>query len=109
MALQHALFCLFLALASVARATSPHAACFDIVVPIEVDVNVTNFNVVPFANTYESKDFLANSIARDANISALVGNSTRLQKTYNIGLTYCSPANPKGLQILTHGIGFDRS
>jgi hypothetical protein len=109
MGLQPTLTLWFLAFVSVARATSPSATCFDIVVPTSVDVNVTTFNLVPFVSTYESKDFLVKAIVRDANVSALAIGPTRLQKTYNIGLTYCEPLNPKALQILTHGIGFDRS
>lgn len=112
MDLQRILF-FFFAFASAAQGSHPGANCFNLVVPIKVQTNVVTFNVAPFANTYESKAFLVKSIARSANLAALVGNETPLKEKYDIAVSYCEPLHygtkPKTLQILSHGFGFDKS
>lgn len=110
---QISLALLFHTLASVARGSLVHDACLDLTVPVEIDTEVLTFNIVPFANTYESKGFLVKSIARNSNPAAILGPPAALYKTYNIAISYCKPLhqNSKGitLQILSHGIGFDKS
>jgi hypothetical protein len=113
MRLQTSLVLLFHALASVASGLNAHGACLDLTLPIEVETDILTFNSVPFANTYESKGFLAKSIARNADPAAIVGPTTAQKKTYHIAISYCEPlhqnSKTRTLQIPSHGIGFDKS
>lgn len=81
MAFQSTLLPVLIAFVAIARATIPHAICFDLIMPIEVDVIVTSFNVVPFVNTFESKDLVIKTVERNANASTLIGDLVRLHKT----------------------------
>ncbi|GAB1744098.1 hypothetical protein NU219Hw_g1129t1 [Hortaea werneckii] len=42
--------------------------------------------------------------------ASILGDSQTVEGTYNIGATLCMPSgsNVKGVQLLTHGVGFDR-
>lgn len=45
-------------------------------------------------------------------MKGLMGGMEAVNGTYEIGATLCTPGNetrPKGVQILTHGVGFDRT
>ncbi|GKT65216.1 Ctr copper transporter family protein [Colletotrichum tofieldiae] len=69
---------------------------YNISVP-ETNVDVTNIMI---GLSVPGKDLSANYFVRPANIS----------KTYQLASTYCEPDSGPGrvLQILTHGVGFDR-
>ena len=84
--------------------------CFETIFPIDVDTEITTYNVAPFASTLDSKEFLVQSLARDGSPAALVGKQARLKATYDIAVQYCSPLHGgTTLQILSHGVGFDKS
>lgn len=42
--------------------------------------------------------------------ASILGDSQTVEGTYNLGATLCMPSgsNVKGVQLLTHGVGFDR-
>ncbi|KIW68511.1 hypothetical protein PV04_04451 [Phialophora macrospora] len=81
-----------------------------------VKVPVSNVTVIvpPFPelpNQYAATAFANQITIRTPSIPEV--NLTTLTKTFNISAEYCSPANPgpkaSTLQILSHGLGFNRS
>jgi pimeloyl-ACP methyl ester carboxylesterase len=85
-----------------------------------VHVHVNNVTTIvppfpPFANQYAATS-LSNSVTEQLVMpptSAPTANLSTLTRTFNISAEYCTPAQlgPKAstLQILTHGLGFNRS
>lgn len=98
------------ALATLVASAPCGPSCFETILPIDVDTEITTYNVAPFASTLDSKEFLVQSLARDGSPAALVGNQAGLKATYDIAVQYCSPLHGgTTLQILSHGVGFDKS
>ncbi|KAK6438600.1 hypothetical protein LTR95_005204 [Oleoguttula sp. CCFEE 5521] len=105
------LFSSLLLLASTALAHQ----CTDFTVPI----SVTAPTVVPpfpaFKSHYDAVDLLSALTARNAsNAPAPPPTIKNLTATFDISLRYCEPehkrhAPSKGIQVLTHGLGFDKS
>lgn len=56
---------------------------------------------------------LVNSVARTANVQNLVAGELKINRAYKINFRYCEPdrrASRNGImQVLTHGLGFDKS
>lgn len=97
----------FAALTSVAAA----AKCQNLTIPINVAARNGVFNLANPSNNIESIDFTLNLARQGHNYTAeiLAGYAT-VGGDYEIAATYCEPdAGPsKVVQVLTHGIGFDR-
>lgn len=105
LALQPIIFAILLPLA---LAAGP--LCFDFSLPVQVSTPITNFTVSPFHNNSESTSLLVNSVARTANVQNLVAGEVNISRAYNINFRYCEGASRNGImQVLTHGLGFDKS
>ena len=91
---------------------SPGYTCKSFFVPIKVN-NVTTIvpPFPPFKNSYEATAFDNSATSRLQ--STTKPNLTSITTTYNISAKYCTPDiktnNSNTLQILTHGLGFDKS
>lgn len=94
--------------AAVAASTVPYT-CVNFMVPVGVqDVTIA----VPSLNL--SDNYATTALANDLTRRGApmpTFNTSKLTKTFNISAEYCAPANmaPPTLQILSHGLGFDRS
>lgn len=86
--------------------------CQNITVPVSIEARNGYFNVTPTQTDIEVVNFLLDGTQQGLNATAevLAGYAT-VSGTYNLSTTYCTPDSGPGhaLQLLTHGIGFDRS
>ncbi|KAK5096024.1 hypothetical protein LTR70_009224 [Exophiala xenobiotica] len=98
----------FAALASTAAA----ARCQNLTIPISVSARNGQFDVKNPTDNIEATNFALRMARQGHNytMESLIGYHT-VSGDYNISATYCEPDAGPGqvLQILTHGIGFDRS
>lgn len=101
-----------------AGTTNYNGNCIDITVPIHVSVPTYPFKIPPFKNGYEATQFLLQVSKRDApaDSSSLLASPKNISTIYNISTRYCSPTsghphakNGQTVQVLTHGLGFDKS
>lgn len=96
------------ALSSVASA----ARCQNLTIPVSISARNGVFNIQNPTTNIAAIDFSLNLSRQGHNYSqeVLTGYNT-VSGNYQIAATYCEPdAGPgKVLQVLTHGIGFDRS
>ncbi|KAL4871856.1 hypothetical protein BDV12DRAFT_205706 [Aspergillus spectabilis] len=87
--------------------------CFDFSLPIHVSLPITQFNISPFEDNYESIGLLVKSVGRTANASELIAGQYNLDQSYNISFRYCEPSRRStkngAIQVLTHGLGFDKA
>lgn len=97
----------FAALASTAAA----ARCQNLTIPISVSARNGLFDVTNPTDNIEATNFALRMARQGHNytMESLNGYHT-VSGDYNISATYCEPDAGPGqvLQILTHGIGFDR-
>lgn len=106
-------FSTFTALAVLA-ATAAAKRCINATVPVEISARQPVFNLhVPQTNL-EATDFILNMTRQGRNFTELVlagYNTTRGR--YNISTQFCMPSNGSltnpTVQVLTHGIGFDKT
>lgn len=105
-----------LAVASLALLTSHAAAksCRNITIPVTVSARTGIFNIDVPSTNLEATTFAQNLTRQGGNFTdqALTGYQTT-SGTYQISTQFCQPdqsnlTNPT-LQILTHGIGFDKT
>jgi hypothetical protein len=101
---------LLVALSSLASAKE----CTDMTVSVSLSARQGVINIaIPHTNS-QVVDFVLNVTQQGQNFTdiALTGHQTT-SKTYNISARFCKPSvdpNTKpSVQILTHGIGFDKS
>ncbi|KAI1458060.1 Alpha/Beta hydrolase protein [Annulohypoxylon moriforme] len=89
--------------------------CQNLTIPITISAQNTKFNLQAPANDIEVTNFFLNLAQPGVNFTQSVLNSNdsfaTITGNYTIGATYCAPSSGPGraLQILTHGIAFDRS
>ncbi|KAI1210997.1 Alpha/beta hydrolase family-domain-containing protein [Annulohypoxylon truncatum] len=89
--------------------------CQNLTIPITISAQNTKFTLQAPANDIEVTNFFLNLAQPGANFTQTVLNTNDSVATitgnYSIGATYCEPDSGPGsaLQILTHGIAFDRS
>ncbi|XXG98410.1 uracil permease [Hypoxylon texense] len=103
---------LLASLAAVAAAKN----CMNLTVPISIAARNARFTLQAPASNIEVTDFTLNLAQPGVNYTAKVlSNGTEgpfadVSGHYTIGATYCTPSSGPGktLQILTHGIAFDR-
>lgn len=86
--------------------------CHDINIPVTISARNAVFNVAAPQTDCGVTDFILDLSQQGSNYSAavLAGYAT-VSGDYELAATYCTPDGGAGktLQILTHGIGFDRS
>ena len=87
--------------------------CSNITVPLNITARTANFNIPALVSNTDATAFVQNLTRQGENFTevALTGYQT-VAKTYNIATEFCTPseavAKSPTVQILTHGLGFDR-
>ena len=88
-----------------------HNKCVDLTIPVTVTAESLTTAFAPFQNSWESTAFIDRTVARVGTSSPLSGTKT-VTDTFSISGQYCTPtgyaAKKNTLQILTHGLGFDK-
>lgn len=105
-----------LPLLSLALLASSAAAkkCVNITVPVDISARTGVFNIKTPTTNLEATTFIQNITQQGRNFTDLVLTGYKTTAgTYNISTQYCTPSvnnvkNPT-VQILTHGIGFDKT
>ena len=88
--------------------------CVNITVPIHISARLAKFDIVVPSTNVEAIEFALNATKQGSNFTqvALKGYDTKTGD-YKISAKFCSPsiapASPPTIQLLTHGIGFDKS
>lgn len=86
--------------------------CRNITIQVSIESRNAEFSLSPAQCDSEVADFLLSAAQQGHNIttSVLTGYKT-VKGQYDIAATYCTPDGGPGkaIQLLTHGIGFDRS
>ncbi|PHH75948.1 hypothetical protein CDD82_4211 [Ophiocordyceps australis] len=99
---------ILLALASAVAAKR----CREIVVPVDISSSNTVYDVATPRTEIDTTNFFLNLARQNSNYSATIAKGHRtIQGSYKLATTYCEPDSGPGnaIQIMTHGIGFDRS
>lgn len=83
---------------------------------LDVPLTATNavFNLDVPSNNTEVTDLILNLTQAGANfVQDSQTGTNQISATYRVGATYCNPGDSadasKGIQVLSHGIGFDRT
>lgn len=103
----------FYTIAAIAAVTSVASAavCQNLTIPVSISARNGILNVLNPTNNIESIDFTLDASRQGHNytMEALAGYDT-VSGEYAIAATYCRPDHgpSKVIQVLTHGIGFDR-
>jgi pimeloyl-ACP methyl ester carboxylesterase len=88
-------------------------SCTNVTVPVTISARNANFTLDTPVDNVQTRNFLLNYASRPGyNISEQnIDGYTDISGTYNIAGTYCQPDEGAGkaLQILVHGMAFDRS
>lgn len=88
--------------------------CINATVPVDISARQAVFDIDIPSTNLEATDFALNNTKQGQNFTdiALVGYNTT-SGTYNISTQLCMPDNHNGtnptIQVLTHGIGFDKT
>jgi pimeloyl-ACP methyl ester carboxylesterase len=88
--------------------------CLNVTVPLSLSAINGAFTLSTPQSNIDVTNFILDSVMPERNITTdLLSGYTTITGTYNIRGTFCQPATPgpgqqSVLQILTHGIGFDR-
>ncbi|KAF2723183.1 hypothetical protein K431DRAFT_220490 [Polychaeton citri CBS 116435] len=86
--------------------------CQNITVPVNISARNGNFNQSAPSNNIEVTNFILDLTQQGHNYSQAVLNGYQtVSGTYTLATTFCEPDHGSGttIQLLTHGIGFDRS
>ncbi|KAM4057703.1 serine aminopeptidase, s33 domain-containing protein [Hirsutella rhossiliensis] len=86
--------------------------CKNITVPISISSRNSVINLNIPKTEIEVTNMLLEFSKRNTNYSqSIITGHTSITKDYKLATTYCEPENGPGhtLQVLTHGLGFDRS
>lgn len=95
--------------------TASAMTCTNLTVPVEVSARNGVFDIKAPQNNIEVTNFILNNSQQGTNYTAeLLKEYTTVSGKYDLAATYCVPGEntteaPNTVQILTHGIGFDRS
>jgi len=88
--------------------------CINATVPVDLSVRHAVFNLAVPQTNLEATDFIRNQTQQGRNFTntVLTGYNTTVGR-YNISTQFCMPSldnstNPT-VQVLTHGIGFDKT
>ena len=97
---------------TVALSKGGQAVCVSGFVPVTVSAKNVKYNLPVPKNQSQVTQILLDMITPGVDYADRVkGPMVDVSGTYNIGATLCTPANntkPDGVQMLTHGVGFDR-
>lgn len=98
---------------SVLPSRGGEAVCVSGIVPVQASAMNLKFNFETPANQSQvTETFLQFVTQGEGFMKNLMGGMQAVNGTYEIGATLCTPGNetkPEGVQILTHGVGFDRT
>jgi len=86
--------------------------CRDITIPISISSRNNVLDLKPLTTEIEVTNFYLNLAKQGSNHGAqLTTGQHDVEGDYKLAVTYCEPDSGPGdvLQIMTHGIGFDRS
>jgi pimeloyl-ACP methyl ester carboxylesterase len=86
--------------------------CQELTIPVSVTARNGEFDITAPSNDIEVTNFVLNLAQAGHNYTAdLLQNYVTVSGDYSIAATYCHPSSgpTEKLQILTHGVGFDRS
>jgi pimeloyl-ACP methyl ester carboxylesterase len=90
-----------------------HGKCTDLTIPITATAENVVWAFPELPNAYAVATFFNDATQWSANTSALVKGKKNVTGTFHISAKYCTPLQPSKksstLQILTHGLGFDKS
>lgn len=89
------------------------ATCVSGIVPVQASTSMNmNFNFdIPQNQSGVTQTFVTMLTSGSPFMEQLMGGMQTASGTYNISATLCTPANntkPDTVEILTHGVGFDR-
>lgn len=86
--------------------------CQNITILVNISARNGVFTISPPSNNIEATNVILNGVRQGSNATqqVLTGYAT-ISGEFKIAATYCSPdkSTSKTIQLLTHGIGFDRS
>ncbi|CAK4032900.1 alpha beta-hydrolase [Lecanosticta acicola] len=89
------------------------AVCVSGLVPVQATAMNMRFNLsLPTNQSQVTEMFVESVTSGSMAMQKIMEGTQMINGSYQIGATLCTPANntkPSGVQILTHGIGFDRS
>ncbi|QUC19190.1 uncharacterized protein UV8b_03431 [Ustilaginoidea virens] len=103
---------LALALCLASAAVASAMSCEDMTVPVSISARNGVFNLPPPASEIDVTNlFLGLSRPGNNQTADLLQGYETVSGSYRLAATYCQPDDGPGhtLQILTHGVGFDRS
>lgn len=86
--------------------------CSNFLIPVEISSRQGLFKDVPLETNLEVGAFATRFVEYQKNYTAaLLEGYQTLKGSYNISAQYCRPAtgNSSTIQLLTHGIGFDKT
>lgn len=86
--------------------------CTQFMAPIPVKATSYELAFPPFLDHYQSVAFSNALTARNASAAPpLISGSNNFTGVFNISAEYCTPSNgnSRGIQVLSHGLGFDKS
>lgn len=86
--------------------------CQNITVPVSISARNGDFDQLVPSNNIEVTNFILNLTQQGHNYSqAILQGYQTVSGTYKLATTFCEPDHGSGsvVQLLTHGIGFDRS
>ncbi|KAF2237155.1 hypothetical protein EV356DRAFT_442255 [Viridothelium virens] len=101
-----------LTLLALTLGTTTARKCQNITVPIDISARVGIFNIQAPASDIDTTNFFLNDTQQGHNFTQEILEGYRtISGKYNLAATYCAPDSGHGkvAQVLTHGIGFDRS
>ena len=84
--------------------------CINFGIPVTVSAESLTLAFPPFQNGYQAEAFLEAVVKRDPSSSPVSGTKNVTEK-FSINAQYCVPdtrKKSKTIQILTHGLGFDK-
>jgi hypothetical protein len=103
-----------LSILAIFAASAVAKRCINMTVPVDISARTAVFNLdVPQTNL-EATDFIRNQTQQGRNFTntVLMGYNTTTGR-YKISTQFCMPSNGTSrnptIQILTHGIGFDKT
>jgi hypothetical protein len=106
MAPLRAIFAVLLAGSAAAR------QCSDFLIPVDISSRQGQFKEVPVEGNLDVGAFATRFVEYQGNYTAtLLEGYQTLQGSYHISAQYCRPDNGSSgtIQVLTHGIGFDKT
>lgn len=101
-----------LALAALAGTAVTAKKCHDFKIPVSISANNTEFSLKPVdSEVFVTNLFLRMTAPGSTYSKSITGGMKEVHGDYELAATYCQPDGGPGktLQILTHGVGFDRT